>query len=37
MTVKYIQQNCYFKLTNNILRQMIGIPMGLDPAPFFAN
>ena len=30
-------QNCYFKLGNKLFRQDIGIPMGSDPAPAFAN
>ena len=29
--------NCYFKIGNKVFRQDIGIPMGSDPAPFFAN
>ena len=35
--VKYLLQNCFFKLGNRIFRQVIGIPMDPDPAPFFAN
>jgi len=35
--VKYLIENCYFTLGSYILRQIIGIPMGSDPAPFFAN
>ena len=29
-------QNCYFMLGNLLLKQKIGIPMGIDPAPFWA-
>ena len=35
--VDFLIQNCYFCVGNTLLRQKIGIPMGLDPAPFFAN
>ena len=35
--MKYILDNCYFKLGNKISRQVNGIPMGSDSAPFFAN
>ena len=35
--MKYLLENCYFELGSNIFRQVIGIPMGSDPAPFFAN
>ena len=28
--------NCYFNVGPKIFCQMIGIPMGSDPAPFFA-
>ena len=34
--VKYLMENCYFNLGNKIFRQIIGITMGSDPAPFFA-
>ena len=29
--------NCYFTIGDKIFQQIIGIPMGSDPAPFFAN
>ena len=29
--------NCFFTLGDKIFRQVIGIPMGSDPAPFMAN
>ena len=35
--LKYLLDNCYFKLGNKLFRQIIGIPMGSDPAPYFAN
>ena len=35
--VTYLIQNCYFKLGTKLFRQDIGIPMGSDPAPAFAN
>ena len=35
--VKHLVQNCYFTVGNAVLRQAIGIPMGIDPAPFWAN
>ena len=35
--VKYLMENCYFTIGNKLFRQIIGIPMGSDPAPFFAN
>ena len=35
--VTYLIRNCHFKLGNKLFRQDIGIPMGSDPAPAFAN
>ena len=35
--VTFLITNCFFKLGNKLFRQDIGIPMGSDPAPFFAN
>ena len=35
--VAYLIRNSYFKLGNKLFRQDIGIPMGSDPAPAFAN
>ena len=35
--IKYILDNCFFTVGKSIYRQTIGIPMGSDPAPFFAN
>ena len=37
MIVKHLIQNCYFTFGNVVMRQAIGIPMGIDPAPFWAN
>ena len=35
--VKHLIENCFFSVGNIILQQIIGIPMGIDPAPFWAN
>ena len=35
--VKYLITNSFFTVGSKIFRQIIGIPMGSDPAPFFAN
>ena len=35
--VLYLMENCFFTLGDHIFRQIIGIPMGSDPAPFMAN
>ena len=35
--VKHLIQNCFFTVGNIVMRQAIGIPMGIDPAPFWAN
>ena len=35
--VSYLSSNCYFRLGDKLFRQDIGIPMGSDPAPAFAN
>ena len=36
-SLKHLIQNCYFMVGNSILRQKIGIPMGIDSVPFWAN
>ena len=36
-SVKYLMNNCFFQFGNKIFRQVIGITMGSDPAPFMAN
>lgn len=35
--VKHLIQNCFFTVGDVVMRQAIGIPMGIDPAPFWAN
>ena len=35
--VKYLLDNCHFQFGNKLFRQIVGIPMGSDPAPYFAN
>ena len=35
--IKFILQNCFFSIGNIIMILVIGIPMGYDAAPFFAN
>ena len=35
--LKFLLDNCYFTVGNLLFRQVIGIPMGSDPALFFAN
>ena len=35
--IAYLLGNCYFKVGNIVFKQVIGIPMGTDPAPFMAN
>ena len=35
--IKYLMDNCFFTFGEKIFRQVIGIPMGSDPAPFMAN
>ena len=35
--IKYLLNNCFFKFGDKIFKQVIGIPMGSDPAPFMAN
>lgn len=35
--VTYLLSNCFFTVGLKIFCQIIGIPMGSDPAPFFAN
>jgi hypothetical protein len=37
VAVKHLIENCFFSVGKTILRQAIGIPMGIDPAPFWAN
>lgn len=35
--LKYLMSSCFFTLGNLLFKQVIGIPMGSDPAPFMAN
>ena len=35
--LKHLIQNCHFMDGNSLFRQKIGIPMEIDPAPFWAN
>ena len=35
--IKFLMNNCYFTCGKQVFRQVIGIPMGSDPAPFMAN
>ena len=35
--MSYLLDNCYFTVGKQIFKQIIGIPMGSDPAPFMAN
>ena len=35
--IEYLLNNCHFKFGNKLFRQIVGIPMGSDPAPYFAN
>ena len=36
-SLKHLIQNCYFMVGSSLLRQQIGISMGIDPVPFWAN
>ena len=36
-TVAYLLLNCYFTVGPKIICQIIAIPVGCDPAPFFTN
>ena len=35
--IAYLLENCYFSIGEQLFRQIIGIPMGYDPAPCMAN
>ena len=35
--VSHLIKNCFFQFGNLVFVQKIGIPMGIDPAPFWAN
>ena len=36
-TVQFLIENSYFTVGNVLLLQAVSIPMGNDPAPFWAN
>ena len=36
-TVEHLITKCYFTVCNTVFMQIIGIPMGIDPTPFWAN
>ena len=36
-SIAHLLDNCYFTVGKDIFKQVIGIPMGTDPAPFMAN
>ena len=33
----FLIKNCYFTIRNMVFKQDFGIPMGINPAPFWAN
>ena len=35
--VNFLLDNCYFTFGNRIFRQIIGVPIGVDPGPYIAN
>ena len=37
IALKHLIQNCFFTVGIFVMKQVIGIPMGIDPAPFWAN
>ena len=37
VAIEHLIKNCYFSVGNIVMRQKVGIPMGIDPAPFWAN
>ena len=37
VALTHLISNCYFSVGNVVMRQNIGIPMGIDPAHFWAN
>ena len=36
-SLKHATQNYYFMVSNSLLRQKIGIPIAIDPAPYWVN
>ena len=37
LTIRHITKECYFTVGNSVSIQTIGISMGIDPSPFWAN
>ena len=37
LAIRHLIKECYFKVGDSVFIQTIGIPMGIDPAPFWAN
>ena len=37
IAIRHLIENCFFTVGDIVMRQSIGIPMGIDPAPFWAN
>ena len=37
LAIRHLIKECYFTVGNSVFIQTIGIPMGIDPAPFWAN
>ena len=35
--ISFLITKCYFNIGNLVFKQEIGIPMGADPAPYWAN
>ena len=36
-SIDFLMDNCYFTLGDMIFKQIIGVPMGVDPGPYIAN
>ena len=36
-TITFLIKSCYFTIRNTVFKQNIGIPMRIDPAPFWTN
>merc|ERR1712215_370826 len=37
LAIRHLIMECYFTVGNYVFIQTIGVPMGIDPAPFWAN
>ena len=33
----FLLDNCYFEVGNTLYKQCIGVPIGINPAPYMAN